>query len=723
MNAPLLQRDARNGDATLQLFALFHLNIAFSSIEEEQRDEVIARCYWPLLELAKVHGPIGVEATGLTLEEIAARDPLWCAEARRLVADGRIEPIGSGYAQIIGPLVPARVTQANLRIGHEIYERVLGQRPSLALVNEQAYSAGLVGLYLDAGYRAILMDWDNPAAHHPEWPAETRYRPQRAAGACGRSIALLWTNTVAFQKLQRFAHGDIAIEDYVGYVDQQRSAIPRSLCLYASDAEIFDFRPGRYRTEETLGGESEWVRIGRAFAVLAATGATRLVAPGAVLAAGSNDQETPLRLESAACPVPVKKQRKYNLSRWAVTGRDDLGINAACERIYRGIDRTDAGDDAWKELCYLWSSDFRTHITEHRWTQFCARLTRAEARWAARGNDLIQTCHPRRARTQFARGKGTQVAEAHDIEENYAESVLDPSRPSDGPGSPSPRFATLARPGMTIGVCEDEIQTLTARHIDIETPALGARLDRRRGLAIESLRFAGDTCATIGGLAHGHFDDIALQADWYTGDCVFEAPGEHKITDLEWCETRLCRRPDGAVVVAARIETPKGVIAKTMRFSGHEPRVDFDLLFDWENWDRGSLRLGHITLLPDAFDWERLSLTTHNGGKDWETFLLRDSTVDHGAPVSFLVSSSHGIGMTEGWAELGDAATRIRVEVDRQTAPLLGLLIHRRIGGSLFCQLALSALELDETRKPQPYRAGPRRFRFSLIRSAASVHC
>ena len=32
----------------------------------------------------------------------------------------------------------------------------------------------------------------------------------------------------------------------------------------------------------------------------------------------------------------------------------------------------------------------------------------------------------------------------------------------------------------------------------------------------------------IGGIAHGTFDDIALQADWYTGDCVFEAPGEHK---------------------------------------------------------------------------------------------------------------------------------------------------------------------------------------------------
>ena len=44
-----------------------------------------------------------------------------------------------------------------------------------------------------------------------------------------------------------------------------------------------------------------------------------------------------LRLESAAYPVPVKKQRKYNLTRWAVTGRDDIGVNAACQRIYAAL--------------------------------------------------------------------------------------------------------------------------------------------------------------------------------------------------------------------------------------------------------------------------------------------------------------------------------------------------------------------------------------------------
>ena len=50
MNAPLHKRETNAAQATLHLFALFHLNLAFSSIEEEQRSDVIKRCYWPLLE-------------------------------------------------------------------------------------------------------------------------------------------------------------------------------------------------------------------------------------------------------------------------------------------------------------------------------------------------------------------------------------------------------------------------------------------------------------------------------------------------------------------------------------------------------------------------------------------------------------------------------------------------------------------------------------------------
>src|SRR6185369_8143306 len=127
--APLAQ------PATLNLFAVFHLNLAFSSIEESERATIIERCYWPLLSLAAAHGPIGIEATGYTLEEIESRDPAWISRFRGLLASGKCELIGSGYAQLIGPLVPAPVVTENLGLGNQIYGSLLDARPKLALVN------------------------------------------------------------------------------------------------------------------------------------------------------------------------------------------------------------------------------------------------------------------------------------------------------------------------------------------------------------------------------------------------------------------------------------------------------------------------------------------------------------------------------------------------------------------------------------------------------------
>lgn len=632
----------------LNAFALFHLNLAFSSIEEEQRADVVKNCYGPLLDLAERHGPIGIEATGYTLHAIARCDPGWLNRLAALIQTGRVEFIGSGYAQMIGPLVPAGMVVANLRLGHAAYRELLGVTPRIALVNEQAYSGGLVGAYLDAGYDALLVDWDNVANHHPDWQPEFRYAPQRARGSDGRDIAILWTNTVAFQKLQRLAHQDITQDEYLSFVAGHRGGQDRVYCLYASDAEIFGFRPGRYRTEEANQGDAEWQRIDAALGGLTNLEGVHFVSPSGALKALSDGKI--LRLETADYPVPVKKQRKYNLTRWAVTGRDDIGINAACQRIYVALTKQDAPDSDWQELCRLWASDFRTHITQTRWERYCRDLAAMEARL------------------------GTA-----------------PAAPL-----PAPRG-----------------EQTTDRFIDVTTPTIRARLDRRRGLAIQTCGFAPDFVPLVGGLPHGTFDDIALQADWYTGDCVFEAPGEPKVTDLEWADTHIAQDKDGTIIVHGEISTPLGPIRKRMTFHADAPRIDFDLELDWRNWGRGALRLGHITLLPDAFDEKTLAYATTNGGTP-ESFALAGEVIEHGAPVSFLVSATCALGMTEGWLELSDTKHTVRIEVDRETAPLVGLLNHRASGDKLFCQLMLSALELDDTRKPAAYRDGPRRFRFSI---------
>ena len=73
--------------------------------------------------------------------------------------------------------------------------------------------------------------------------------------------------------------------------------------------------------------------------------------------------------------------------------------------------------------------------------------------------------------------------------------------------------------------------------------------------------------------------------------------------------------------------------------------------------------------------------------------------------------------MTEGWIEVGDDRRSFRVDIDQALCPLIGLMHYEPTGDSWFSRLSFSALELDETRKPDP-ATGPRHFRFALSLNA-----
>ena len=122
----------------------------FSSIEENQRIEIIKKCYWPILVLASHYKiPIGIEATGITLEIINELDKRWIEELRNLIDNGLCEFIGSGYSQIIGPIVPYEINLNNQIIGKRIYKKLLNVDPKLALINEQAFSSNFLSACKD----------------------------------------------------------------------------------------------------------------------------------------------------------------------------------------------------------------------------------------------------------------------------------------------------------------------------------------------------------------------------------------------------------------------------------------------------------------------------------------------------------------------------------------------------------------------------------------------
>lgn len=630
------------------VYSFFHLNLAFSSIEEEQRSEVITKCYWPLLHLVEdLQIPVGIEATVYTLECIANIDIKWIEKLKALIKQGLVEFVGSGYAQIIGPLVPAGLNEFNLYIGNQGYEQLLGIKPKTALINEQAYSAGLVEIYKNAGYEAIIMEWNNPAHAHPEWLESLQYYPQYVLGCDNCRLPVIWNNSIAFQKFQRYAHAEMEVEEYYSYLKQHFKRNIGMFSLYGNDVEIFDFRPGRYKTEAILSGGSEWTRIRRLFELLKKDEEIKIVKPREVLQLLDDDLAgNILSLETPPQPVPVKKQAKYNLTRWAVTGRDDLGINTRCWRIYDKLRNGRGTLEEWKELSYLWSSDFRTHITEKRWKAYLTRLAQFE-------ND---------------------IKDKYGLVAKESVNYIDPSENFE-----------VKRQG---------------RYLIIENGQVYLWLDCQRGLAIN--RF-GDTRLSsqflCGTLPHGYFEDISLDSDWYSGHSVIECLGKPKITDLNPVQDVDIKYYEGGITVSTVIVLAEGTVYKSIKMLTNEPEITINYRFVWHILPPATFRCAHITINPEAFVQQNLYYATHNGGTSKETFSLAGKEVDLGTPVSFLVSSIGCLGMTEGWVEVGDDKQALQIQIDKTKAALVGLLKYQEIKGKYLLRLAFSAGEWDETRK------------------------
>jgi hypothetical protein len=681
-------RGAAVSQACLALYSIFHLNLAYSSIPEEKRKEVIDRCFWPLLRLATDRGiPLAIEAPAYTLGVARKLDPDWIEALRKAVTIGEVEFVGAGYAQLIGPLVPAMVNRWNLEIGREKYRELLGAEPALWYVNEQAYSRGMVEHYVKVGASAILMEWNNPRTLHPEWCDTYRYHPQAAVGTNGFQIPVIWNDSVSFQKLQRCAHGEITIEELIDYLRLHVGGEDRFLCLYGNDAEIFDFRPGRFGTEPCLSQSSEWERLSEIYQRLREDTLFRLVAPRTLLDGTRPGPESclPLALESAAQPIPVKKQPKYNVTRWAITGRDSLRLNTACYEMLTHLEnmRGPIPNELKADLCQVWSSDFRTHITAGRWETLQEQLDGLRKRVG-------------RADSHPAAGKCSTSIRVNGFKgELY-------------------RPACISEESLC-GTVGPEVSQ-EGRFIRVRTPSVDIHLSPGKGLSIERLIFPSVSLSPLAGtIPHGYFEDIGLSADWYTGSTVLQRPGNPQITDLLPTEVALFSNSGNgteSITCQSSVMTAIGPILKKVRIYRGIPQVDLDFTFSWKVLPIGAFRTAFVTLIPSSFDRESLFYATHNGGSQLETFPIAGSHVAHGAPGSSVVSASSGLGATEGLLILGDARKALAVWFDQTVCAAMPMLTYREAPPSFFARLMFSCGEMDESRVAEV--PGPLRFCCSL---------
>ncbi|MFV7770878.1 glycoside hydrolase [Shewanella marisflavi] len=512
------------------LYTVFHLNLAFSSIDTDSHREVVTACYWPLLEIVDAGIPLGIEMTAYTLESIQAVDEAWVERFKQLLHQGKCELVASGDSQIIGPLIPVSVNQANLRLGQAAYQSVLGITPKIAYINEQAVSAGLLDIYIDTGFDAVVVEWDNPYSHNSDWQAELLHRPQTLKSASGRKIKAIWNHAIAFQKFQRYVHGELTLADYGHYLEKILQPDTLAFPVYGSDAEVFDFRPGRYHTEaEKISGE--WQRIKQLFIYLSSQKVYSWKTPSQILSLWRNSD--PLAITNAQHPISVKKQAKYNICRWGISGRNDLLLNTLCHRRLKQLEANQSDDNQWRDLCRLWASDLRTHLTQCR----------------------------------------------------YQELPLPPVQ------STAPEFAPW-QPQADIDIQYDDER----RRLHVTTPRIKLTLNGHRGLTIDSLAFASHQFVpVIGTLSHGYFDHISYGADFYSNHLLLERFRDRdRVADLNRVEYQLGEQ-NGCLVIFCRQTLKSGSILKWYRLDGES--LHTGVHFGDTERPEASIRLGYMTLL------------------------------------------------------------------------------------------------------------------------------
>ena len=351
----------------MNLYSIFHLNTSFSSIEKTQIPEIIDRCYWPLLNLIENQNiQISIEATASTLLDIKKFDIKWIKKFNELLKKKKCEFIGSGYKQIIGPLVPYKINNYNLKRGNEVYKNLLISKPNICFVNEQAFSHSMKDLYSNNGYNTIVIDWNNFSKTNPKANDKLQYKVCNIYSSKKKPINIIWNNSLNFQKFQRYIYNEVNLNHFYNSIRNlnTKSNIKMNYSFYGSDAEIFNYRPGRF-SYEILKNQNEWKKIENLYLWISKKKNIKFVLLSDILNKKVRSNHLAY-LTNSQNPIIVKKQSKYNITRWALTGWDDFKLNTFCWKYYNKI-KNSKQRKKWDILCDLWSSDYRTHLTKKKW--------------------------------------------------------------------------------------------------------------------------------------------------------------------------------------------------------------------------------------------------------------------------------------------------------------------------------------------------------------------
>lgn len=667
----------------IRTYIILHHNLAFSSIPQEHYQYIIKNLYTQFLHISNDF-PLGLEFNGQTLDIISHYDPGYIQGLQRSISNKNTELIGSSYSQAIFPLIPARVNLWNLELGINTYSK-LNIKPKTALLNEQVYSEGILSLYKKTGYTAVVFDWMN-AIKDNNWPYSYRFRPIYHNNS---KLYILWSDCIIFQRFQRVIWGEQDIDEWLHFLsalieDALKSGLTEddiTICLYASDAEIFDYKPSSIGTYSWKNGEID--RIVRLLTQTKEKLDVELCLPSSIIK-HTDKTVTIDSIVTTSYPVRTKKQDKYNITRWAVTGREATKMNTQCYQLLGLINRIENNNNVdpeilnrlKRDLVILWGSDFRTHTIDEKFEFFRHKM--GSALHSAR--QLLGQKN-NRAGTYTGQGNWRTIKD-----------------------NPLPNIE------------------IRGRRVILNNNEKQLTLLLNKGLAIESLTDTNiSTRPIIGTIPHGFFNDISFSSDFFSGHFILLTHEGRQVSDLSLTMDDLeVQQTDTGLSI--RNKTPKILpnieLVKTVSLTSDGLKIGYN--FYAKDLRPASLRLGIITILPDAFDMDSLFFRTHQGGLEQETFYLKGKKLLQDQPVNHIVTSRHCLGFSESRLTIGDKNKAVEISTDPKKLYCVPLFHFEEIDKDIvglstpryFCRVYFTICERDDV--AQVFWKGPISIDFSI---------
>lgn len=144
--------------------SIFHANLNYAYLTPDRYEFVIRQSYELIFETMASEFPgtkYVFEASGYTIDQMAARTPDVLAKLRRAIERGECEFMGSPYAHPMLPNFPEKDGLWTLEFAHRSYEKHLGFRPVSFWNPECGWRDYVARQVRDAGYKYLTGDFES----------------------------------------------------------------------------------------------------------------------------------------------------------------------------------------------------------------------------------------------------------------------------------------------------------------------------------------------------------------------------------------------------------------------------------------------------------------------------------------------------------------------------------------------------------------------------------